>query len=738
MRSAIVGALPITAKMLADDCNIQLHFGSHTFQAGVDENGTKHLYIPNLPMDDARAEAMGLGGIVHEDAHFNFTDFNEVALAKSEHEVGEYTNVLEDIRAERLECQKYVGAARILEKMTSAAIKEGFYRPIALSMGSLALMGYALYRNRVEYLGHTALESLVLEGAELLREAIGAETFNKFDSLILEVDRCKSTRDVRLLAEEIVAMLRQSSELENGDTGEQEQQDSSTDETGQSESHEQQQDAPEDPDGDQSAPSPEDDSAAPEDSDGGSSEESNPEQGNSRSSEGGDAEEQELQDSVGDEPAQSGSHEQQQNAPGNAGGAQATLSTEDEPPAQGESDEGGGGDSNPEQGASSRSDEEYGQGEAGSTESSNAADGQEAHHGDVADKPQGGSSKSSGEVCNQPMQSGSETEEAETPIQGDASSSEDHLDAGDRTVMPSAQAPEREGDKRGTLRALLANQDLQSGAFDIGNLLEAYMDSASSEAEQVRLPDVHRADRQVGNVEAILDRIRGETAAIRRMTQGLLEATARNRYCLGKTGKDVDPTQLWKLRCGDTRVFEKRIEGKKQDTSLLILLDNSISMQNQIGIVMDAGLAIALAMESIPGISTCVAAFPYQGKESRDDVLLVSDFGEPLRHTAERFPAVVVQGTTPMAEALLWSSYHILQTRQQRKIICVVTDGQPDNLAATEEVIEALGVAGVEVMALGINTVVNQLFDTSETICNVQDVGPALFHMLQEKLAKAA
>ena len=41
-------------------------------------------------------------------------------------------------------------------------------------------------------------------------------------------------------------------------------------------------------------------------------------------------------------------------------------------------------------------------------------------------------------------------------------------------------------------------------------------------------------------------------------------------------------------------------------------------------------------------------------------------------------------------------------------------------------------------MALGINTVVNQLFDTSETICNVQDVGPALFHMLQEKLAKAA
>ena len=98
MRSAIVGALPITAKMLADDCSIQLHFGSSTFRAGIDDNGAKHLFIPNLPMDDSQAEAIGLGGIVHEDAHFNFTDFGEICLAKSDYEIGEYTNVLEDTR----------------------------------------------------------------------------------------------------------------------------------------------------------------------------------------------------------------------------------------------------------------------------------------------------------------------------------------------------------------------------------------------------------------------------------------------------------------------------------------------------------------------------------------------------------------------------------------------------------------------------------------------------------------
>ncbi len=704
MRSAIVGALPITAKMLADDCNIQLHFGSHTFQAGVDENGTKHLYIPNLPMDDARAEAMGLGGIVHEDAHFNFTDFSEVALAKSDHEVGEFTNVLEDVRAERLECQKYVGAARILEKMTGAAIKEGFYRPLDLSMGSLALLGYALYRNRVTYLGHSSLHPFVLEGATVLREAIGVETFDKFDSLVLQVDRCQSTRDVRLLAEKIVAMLRQSSEPDDGGAEDQQQQESSSDQSG-------------------------DSSGGDEADDSNDSE--------NQAGESDSAQTDEEQYSSGDESGQSEGQEQQ-DAPDDSDGDQSTSATEDNPARRQESNEAGGDESAPEAVGANGADDELGEGEAGSAESGGTGDGQESGEGDVADQPHGDASQTDEASNDQSSKSGSGTDEVSSLDQVAEPSGEVDSERGSIKAMQGSDVGKVEGDKRGTLRALLANQEMESGAFDIGNLLEAYMDSADADAEQVRLPDVHHADRQVGDVEAILDRIRAETAAIRRMTQGLLEATARNRYCLGKTGKDVDPTQLWKLRCGDTRVFEKRIEGKKQDTSLLILLDNSISMQNRIGIVMDAGLAIALAMESIPGISTCVAAFPYQTKESRDDVLLVSDFGEPLRRTAERFPAVVVQGTTPMAEALLWSSYHILQTRQQRKIICVVTDGQPDNLAATEQVIETLGVAGVEVMALGINTVVNHLFETSETICDVQDVGPALFHMLQEKLAKAA
>ncbi len=705
MRSAIVGALPITAKMLADDCNIQLHFGSTTFKAGVDDEGNKHLFIPNLPMDDAQAEDIGLGGIVHEDAHFNFTDFDEISLSQADSEVGEWTNVLEDIRAERLECAKYVGAAAILQRMTSAMIRENLYSPITLSMGCVALQGYALYKLRVAFLGHVALAPMADDGEKTLREVIPADAFEKLNGLIMQVDDCASTQDVRLLSERIVAMLRQAAKDQPEDS-----------------------DATEEPDDE--ADSEESDPDTSQDSNGEGPDNGQNDQPSGESPQGDEPKDQASENDGSDSAADNPEVQDPSD------GSEASSSSMERVGDQGDSDAGTESVQTDSDKSNADPDETGSEGGAGCepTQEEGASEGSAAK-AEAGDDQR--ASESQDQKLDRPGDTGNKSSSGASESGAENGAPSGALAEG-LSAQPVELDEQGQGEKRGTLRALLASQGEGESTFDVGSLLEAYMDSASQDAESVRFPNVYKADREVGNVEDILDRIRGETAAIRRMTQGLLEATARTRYCLGKTGKNVDPTQLWKLRCGDTRVFERRIEGKKQDTALLILLDNSISMSTQIGTVMDAGLAIALAMESIPGISTCVSAFPYRTGESRDDVLLLSDFGESLRHTAERFPAVVVQGTTPMAEALLWSGYHILQTRQQRKIICVVTDGQPDNRAGAEEVIEALETSGVELMALGIRTVVDQLFETSEVINNVQEVGPALFHMLQEKLAKAA
>ena len=91
-----------------------------------------------------------------------------------------------------------------------------------------------------------------------------------------------------------------------------------------------------------------------------------------------------------------------------------------------------------------------------------------------------------------------------------------------------------------------------------------------------------------------------------------------------------------------------------------------------------------------------------------------------------------------MAEAMLWGGYNLHATRNVRKILFVVTDGEPDDLDGAKQVIERLGKSGVEVMGLGINTVVGHLFKTAGMIGDLNDLAPAIFGMLQEALAEAA
>ena len=185
-------------------------------------------------------------------------------------------------------------------------------------------------------------------------------------------------------------------------------------------------------------------------------------------------------------------------------------------------------------------------------------------------------------------------------------------------------------------------------------------------------------------------------------------------------------------------MFEKRIEGHKQDTAIQLLIDRSTSMRRDIQIACDAALAVALAMDGVQGVSTSVAAFPHVGNNKDDDVLTISDFGESFRKIAARFPAVGVQGCTPMAQAILWAGYHLHAASQARKILLVVTDGKPDSHAATADVITKLEQSGVEVMGLGINIDVGYLFSKSGRISSVSELAAAIFGMLQETLAKAA
>lgn len=587
----IKGALPITAKLLADDLGLKLHFGAGNFSASVDANGLKHLHIPNLPMDSTFAGDLALGGIVHEDSHFSFTDFSEAAVSGI---LKKFLNVLEDIRCESLQIKRYPGARLILSKMVTAMVANGQFSPISENEGLSGALWYVAYRLRAEVLGQSAMDSLAASAAAVVKPQMPGASFQRLTAMMFEVMQCQTTGDCMELAEQIITMLKE--EAEN--------------------------------------PTP------PEAQDP-----------NEKQEEGNNEQPQSPQDSSG---------------AGDDGG-------------QNDGAPGGGPDD--------------GEGPSGSDMASDGTTGGNAGDGT---ETQGGAGRGSGNGA-------------------------------------------QDDQKAKAMKEFLAGSN-GGTSMDTGDLIADALSSIDNDEPAVRLPDAIPLDRGSVQGEDILARLRAETNAVRRKIQALLEAKARTTLSNGRSGSRVDVKRLWRVRTGDARVFEKRIEGHKQDTALQILIDRSTSMRkaDRITLACDSALAVALAMDGVQGVSTAVAAFPHVGADHKDDVLVVSDFYESFRKSAGRFPSVGVAGCTPMAEAMLWSGYQLHSTNKGRKILLVVTDGQPDRSDAAAEVIGRLEASGIEVLGLGINVHVGALFASSASIDDVGGLAVAMFGLLQERLAKAA
>lgn len=599
----IAGALPITAKLLGQDLGLVIHFGAAGFAAEIDDNGNKHLHIPDLPMDDDVAERLALGGILHEDAHFSFTTF----LSWEDQVLQKLVNILEDVRCEALQCRRYPGAAGMLKRMIEAMVQQGQFNPVQEHEGLAGIPWYILYRLRASVLGQEALGPLADGAAQVIKPLMPGASFQRLTALMYDITECRTTGECADLAVQILAMLKE--EAENPTPPEQQNQ-------VQPQATEQ---------------------AMPSDS---------PSDGAGQ-----------LQAGSADAPNQDGS------------GASA--------------------------------------GDSGSSGAATGADGADTQ----------------GEASAGTAGDGTET----APGVGASSCSEAAVNAGNAD----------DAAKRAAMKEFLAGAGGADQSTDVGQLVAQALNSVSSkQSDPVHLPEAIDLERSLGEGEDILMRLRGETNAVRRKIQNLLEAKSRATLVHCRASNRMDPKRLWRVRTGDTRVFEKRIEGMKQDTAIVVLLDRSTSMRNRIGLAADAALSFALAMDNVPGVDTSVVAFPESSGTS--NVLLVSDFSEPCRKVAARFPAVGVAGTTPMAEALLWSGYHLHATRRGRKIVMVVTDGNPNDRESTEQVLRQLHGSGIEVMGLGIDIDVSRLFSRSGYIADIADLPQALFGMLQEALAKAA
>lgn len=322
---------------------------------------------------------------------------------------------------------------------------------------------------------------------------------------------------------------------------------------------------------------------------------------------------------------------------------------------------------------------------------------------------------------------------AEPPEEGDSSTDADELAVQQSMPLGQAEDVSSQGD---TLEAVLTacEQDLPEDLFQgIADLLSSqptpYYD------EMVSLASV--APHKKGEMgRQLVESVLSESGKVRASLSGIVQSSQMNKPICKKSGSRINGSRLARLAQGDTRVFQRSAQRVAPNAAVHILLDGSVSMGGVIQLATQAVAALTLAFEGIAGVNPAITRFPYQ---DTDDVEVLLNHGQKLRPNADSLLPLAEGSSTPLASALWFAAARVLATREKRKVIIVITDGEPDDARIgylpTRSIIQRCLDSGIELVGIGVGMDVGHLFARHIRIDDIADLRKELFSISQALLA---
>lgn len=247
-----------------------------------------------------------------------------------------------------------------------------------------------------------------------------------------------------------------------------------------------------------------------------------------------------------------------------------------------------------------------------------------------------------------------------------------------------------------------------------------------------------QAEQAMLGDEAILTLSASESAQIRARLRGMVQSSQDNRNHAKRQGLRVATHRLAASQAGESRLFIQRQPRIAPNAAVHLLVDISGSMGKPIGegnrkyfhVANEAALALAMALEGIPGVVPAVSYFPGIHQEVSNALLPK----QSVRHRAACFDQKP-RGCTPMAQAMWFAANSLLAQKQKRKLMIVLTDGDPDDWAATHDIVDRCRRSGFELLGIGIQTrSVEKFFPQSIVINDVKDLKRELFEVTQQLL----
>jgi cobaltochelatase CobT len=340
--------------------------------------------------------------------------------------------------------------------------------------------------------------------------------------------------------------------------------------------------------------------------------------------------------------------------------------------------------------------------------------------------------------------------------QGGSSDRRDSADAGDGSEQTpgSGEAAAEAGEGSGTpgsgapasaaaqarADAIAQARQSTSGLQDAGDLARDAVATATREVQQhgpsmiVDAPPTEGGAGD-GTQRLALDgrtidpgQVALEAARLKRQLVGELQASVRTPTALHVRGRKVSRKHLSRVAKGDARIFVRRQTRKQIDTAVSLLIDVSGSMEGpRVELASQALYAAATALEVFPDVVVSATTFPGCGRVLR--------FGERASAHRARF-ALSTWGGTPLVEGLITAGRDLAGRREKRKLLIVLTDGEPSQAGLCQALIKHLSRTGLEVYGIGIqHTAVTSLFPQSAVIGELGQLSTAVIGLLRRTLS---
>ena len=237
------------------------------------------------------------------------------------------------------------------------------------------------------------------------------------------------------------------------------------------------------------------------------------------------------------------------------------------------------------------------------------------------------------------------------------------------------------------------------------------------------------SDQSRGAAKDLLGKVQSESARLAAQLAGMVQAKTLTRQRTGKRGLRIDGKRLHRMAIDDGRVFKQRSDSVTIDATVHISLDISASMGSRMELAREAVLSLVLALKQINGVTISASAYP--GTQA-DRVYPIASAHDSGKTAAEILTTLNSHDTTPMATGLWHAVHQVLQARTERRLILMVTDGEPDidHRKSVIDLVNRCGQSGIEVVGLGIQVhTVEQLFPKSLVIDRLAQLKASIFEL---------